>query len=109
MIVLIFDKPLKIAPTFIRAAIISSPGTVLFLRTLFEHSPTVDDTQEDLMILANQWVRDETGSLMLDMLFVYGNTVYFTGGIRKRMNSKCQSHSDEEMEQMFCVLQRGHC
>ena len=107
--ILKYDKSVKITPPVVHAAIVFSYDTVSFVRTLFEHDPTLDISQEDLICLINkQQLSDEDRRKIIHVLFEYGKTVEFNAEIRKTLDEKfqSQSQSDNEMKALFYRLER---
>jgi len=102
------DKSVKITPPVVYAAIASSYGTESFVRILFEHDPTLDINQKDLMWLANSLQSDEDKRKTVNVLLEYGKTVDFTAEVRKTLDTKFQNQSDKEIKELFYRLERRH-
>jgi ankyrin repeat protein len=100
------DKSIKITPPVVHAAIVPSYGKESFMRTLFEHDPTLEITQEDLMNMINEWRSYEDRRKIIDVLSEYGKTVEFTAEIEKILGEKYQSQSDKKVKELFYRLKR---
>ena len=100
------DKSVKITPPVVRAAITCKFGEVSFVRTLFEHDPTLEITQADLMTCLLEWhpYYYEEIRKTVDVLIEYGKTVEFTAEMRKKLSEKFQSN--KEMRELFYRLER---
>lgn len=100
------DGLVKITPPVILGAFRSSTGSESYLRALFEHDPTLEITQQDLMSLATWSHSDDHRLKMMNVLFEYGKTVEFTPEIRKTLDENFQSQSDKKMRESFYSLER---
>lgn len=99
------DKSVKITPLVVRAAITFKFGAESFIRTLFEHDPTLEITQADLMYLMwrPDWLYEE-GRKVFYVLIEHGKTVEFTADFWRRLSERFQS--SKEMKELFYRLNR---
>lgn len=101
------DESAKITPPVVRAAITCKFGEESFVRTLFEHDPTLEITQADLMMCLLERHPKECYEEMRKMVYVlieYGKTLEFTAEIRRELNEKFQTN--KEMKELFYRLER---
>jgi len=99
------DKSIKITPAVLRAAIMSSINAQLFLRTLFEHDPTLSISQEDVVVMSKS-MRPNEAREKLQIFLEYGKTVEFTAELRQVLDEMYPRRSDTEMKDFFYRLER---
>lgn len=100
------DKSVKITPPVVHAAIVSSSDTESFARILFEHDPTLEINQEDLIGLVSLWRPTEHTRKIVNVLIEYRKTVEFTAEVRNTLDKKFQRQRDKEMKELFYRLER---
>ena len=106
------DKSVKITSRVVRAAMIGRSGADAFMRSLFEHDPTLEITQADL----EYWLRTmsrwdsfyKEERKLIHVLIEYGKTVEFTADIEKKLSERFQSNKELELKELFNRLERRH-
>ena len=102
------DKSVKITPPVVRAAIMATSVTESVMKTLFEHDPTLDISQEDLIRLVLRRRSDEDHRKVLNIFYKYGKTVEFTAEVRKTLDEEFPNPNDKEINELFYRLERRH-
>ena len=115
-----YDKSLKITPTVVHAAMVSSTRRYVFLNAILEHDPTLTITEEDVigliktykleLRLVEYWSYENRSNGdqedILGLLTQHGKTVEFTVEITKALNECFSSHSDKTIKERFYELER---